>query len=171
LWLRTANRGRPLTKLANKIKVGNSLIDDKNVVPNAFDWHVEFSEVFAQGGFDVVIGNPPYVRNTSLSKDNKDSYGKNYYVADGQYDLYVLFNELALKLTKFNGLIGFIQPNKFISADYGVKTINFIFHNSEVELIKNVSLDKTFEDASVYPYILILHLKIFQYLTYVKKRI
>ena len=61
LWLRTAKIGRPLTKLVDKIKCGNSLIDDKNVVANAFVWEEEFKEVFEQGGFDIVIGNPPYV--------------------------------------------------------------------------------------------------------------
>ncbi len=60
LWLRTARKGRPLTKLADKIKCGNSLIDDKNIVNNAFIWEKEFKEVFEQGGFDIVIGNPPY---------------------------------------------------------------------------------------------------------------
>lgn len=62
LWLRTVERGRKLNKIANNIKVGNSLIDDKTVVANAFVWEEEFPEVFAKGGFDVVIGNPPYVQ-------------------------------------------------------------------------------------------------------------
>ena len=53
LWLRTAKIGRPLTKLVDKIKCGNSLIDDKSVVPNAFVWQEEFKEVFEQGGFPI----------------------------------------------------------------------------------------------------------------------
>ena len=61
LWLRTVESGRKLNKLADKIKVGNSLIDDRSVAEDAFVWEEEFSEVFEQGGFDVVIGNPPYV--------------------------------------------------------------------------------------------------------------
>ncbi|RLA06981.1 MAG: hypothetical protein DRQ51_07595 [Gammaproteobacteria bacterium] len=155
LWLKTADNRRPLTKLANKIKCGNSLIDDKTITENAFNWQAEFPEVFKNGGFDVVIGNPPYVRNTMLSKTDKKFYNKNYFVAHKQYDLYVLFNELALKITKNNARIGFIQPNKFLSADYGINTINFIAHNSDIMKIYNVSLDKVFEDASVYPYVFI----------------
>ncbi|MBL0687165.1 MAG: hypothetical protein JJV94_05010 [Sulfurospirillum sp.] len=67
-----------------------------------------------------------------------------------------------MKLTKVDGLIGFIQPNKFLSADYGINTLNFIVSNSKINLIKNVSLDKTFEDASVYPYIFIFKKKTFK---------
>ena len=139
LWLRTATKGRELTKLADKILCANSLLD----MP------------FEEGTFDVVIGNPPYVRNTALRKEEREFYDKIYFVADKQYDLYVLFNELAIKIGKKDGLIGFIQPNKFLSADYGLNTVNYIIHNAEIVLIKNVSLDKTFEDASVYPYIFI----------------
>lgn len=145
LWLRTAKKGRPLTKLADKILCANSLLD----MP------------FEEGSFDCIIGNPPYVRNTSLSKLEKEVYSTKYFVADGQYDLYVLFNELSLSLAKNSGLIGFIQPNKFLSADYGIKTLNFIVNNSNINIIKNVSLDKIFEDASVYPYIFIFEKKSF----------
>lgn len=63
LWLRTAKKGRKLNTLSNNIKCGNSLIDDPAVAgEKAFNWQQEFPEIFANGGFDVVIGNPPYVR-------------------------------------------------------------------------------------------------------------
>jgi type II restriction/modification system DNA methylase subunit YeeA len=63
LWLRTAQKGRKLTSLNNHIKCGNSLIDDPDVAGDkAFNWEEEFPDVFANGGFDVVIGNPPYVK-------------------------------------------------------------------------------------------------------------
>ena len=94
LWLRTAKRGRPLTKLANKIKVGNSLIDDKTIVPNAFEWHKEFPEVFAQGGFDVVIGNPPYVfARENMNQKDKDYFIAHYQSANYQINTYLLFIE------------------------------------------------------------------------------
>lgn len=145
LWLRTAQRGRALTNLNDKIVCANSLLE----MP------------FSENSFDVVIGNPPYVRNTSLSKEEKDKYSSKYFVAEGQYDLYVLFNELALFLVKEKGFVGFIQPNKFLSADYGLKTLNFIINNSNIHFIKNVSLENTFMDASVYPYIFIIEKKSF----------
>ena len=113
LWLRTAKRGRPLTKLANKIKVGNSLIDDKTVVPNAFDWHAEFPEVFAQGGFDVVIGNPPWGASILT---NQMLYIKNKYpeVTSKSNDSYLFFTLLSLELLKNNGLLGLIIPNSWM---------------------------------------------------------
>ncbi len=63
LWLRTAQKGRKLNTLSNNIKCGNSLIDDPEIAREiAFNWQNEFPEIFKNGGFDVVIGNPPYVR-------------------------------------------------------------------------------------------------------------
>lgn len=68
LWLRTAQKGRKLNTLSNNIKCGNSLIDDPEVAgEKAFNWQKEFPEIFANGGFDVVIGNPPY--GAKVSKD------------------------------------------------------------------------------------------------------
>jgi len=69
---------------------------------------------------------------------------------------------LALKYTKIDGLVGYIQPNKFLSADYGIKTVNFIVKNAEICLINDVSLEDTFLDASVYPYIFIFKKKSFE---------
>ena len=63
LWLRTAEKGRKLSDLNHNIKCGNSLIDDPEIAgEKAFDWKKEFPEIMKAGGFDVVIGNPPYVR-------------------------------------------------------------------------------------------------------------
>ncbi|MDP8201596.1 MAG: N-6 DNA methylase, partial [Candidatus Tenebribacter burtonii] len=62
LWLRTAKRGRKLSDLSNNIKCGNSLIDDPEIAGDkAFNWNIEFPEIMKKGGFDIVIGNPPYV--------------------------------------------------------------------------------------------------------------
>lgn len=156
LWLHTAQKGRKLSTLSNNIKCGNSLIDSPAIAgEKAFCWEKEFPEVFGGGGFDVVIGNPPYVRRTKLDEIQKSFLEKNYFSAYKQYDLYVLFNELSFKILKKNGYVGFIQPNKFISSDYGLKLINLIANSCSIESINNVSLDKVFSDASVYPYIFI----------------
>jgi len=156
LWLRTAQKGRKLNSLNCNIKCGNSLIDDPKVAGDkAFKWEEEFKGVFEKGGFDVVVGNPPYVRRTELPDLQKAFYNDGYYSAYKQYDLYVLFNELAFTKTKRGSLIGFIQPNKFLSAEYGYKICNYIIANGVVLSIYDVSLDKVFDDASVYPYIFI----------------
>src|SRR5690606_25902975 len=79
LWLRTAQLRRKLNDLSSNIKCGNSLIDDKKVAgEKAFKWEEEFSEVFSNGGFDVVIGNPPYVRNESIDPEAKKHF-ENFY--------------------------------------------------------------------------------------------
>jgi len=155
LWLRTAKRGRPLTKLANKIKVGNSLIDDKTVVPNAFDWHAEFSEVFAQGGFDVVIGNPPYV----FARENMNQYEKDYYIekyqsANYQINTYLLFMEQAIKLLSQNGFYGLIVPNAWLMVYSGQGLRKYILDNTQINKIVNLS-GYSFENVSVETIILI----------------
>jgi len=96
LWLRTAQKGRPLTNLADKIKCGNSLISDKSVVENAFVWEEEFKEVFENGGFDVVIGNPPYITFALGKKQEFESkeieYYKNKFPLSSAYKVSSLFN-------------------------------------------------------------------------------
>ena len=69
LWIKTAERGKALTSLDHTIRVGNSIVADPAVHPKAFDWQTAFPEVFKTGGFDVVVANPPYVRQELLSAD------------------------------------------------------------------------------------------------------
>ena len=91
MWLRTAQKGRKLTTLSNNIKCGNSLIDDPEIAgKKAFNWQNEFPEVFKNGGFDVVVGNPPYVK----ARDNEDVNGRKYIESNFRspfkmWDLYV----------------------------------------------------------------------------------
>ena len=94
MWLRTVESGRKLNKLADKIKVGNSLIDDKAVAEDAFVWEEEFSEVFAQGGFDVVIGNPPYVVyiKSTIGVKVLDYVNEEYTYAEYNPNTYALFS-------------------------------------------------------------------------------
>ncbi|MDO8896311.1 MAG: N-6 DNA methylase, partial [Bacteroidales bacterium] len=119
LWLRTAQKGRKLNKLNNNIKCGNSLIDDPEVAgEKAFNWQNEFPEIFANGGFDVVIGNPPY--GAKLEKADKDFLKKNYRITEYNYDTYNFFFELSLKILKENSFLGFITPNTFLVVENGV---------------------------------------------------
>src|SRR5690606_18489505 len=93
LWLRTAQKGRKLTSLNNNIKCGNSLIDDPSVAGDkAFNWQHEFPEVFAKGGFDVIIGNPPYVLcQPSNTNELVLNFYKKFEVASYKIDLFHLF--------------------------------------------------------------------------------
>lgn len=158
LWLRTVEHDRPLTKLAQKIKVGNSLIDDKSVVDNAFEWEKEFPEVFEQGGFDVVIGNPPYVDSESMTKsyaDERKWITKNFQTAKGNWDIFIPFIELGLKILKESNFLSYIIPNKILSAKYGTTIRDFVNEYFCINEIFDLSKNNVFT-VDVYPVILFL---------------
>ncbi|MEI8192453.1 MAG: N-6 DNA methylase [Flavobacteriia bacterium] len=157
LWLRTAQQGRRLSNLSNNIKCGNSLIDDPAIAGDkAFNWHNEFPEVFAKGGFDVVIGNPPYVRQELLGQKQKDFFSEKYKnVFNGTADLYVYFYDLSILILRSNGLLGFITPNKWMERKYGFELRNYLI-NLDILQIVNFGELKIFEDASTEPEITIL---------------
>ncbi|MEI6711953.1 MAG: DNA methyltransferase [bacterium] len=80
LWLKSAQKGKKLLTLDNNIKCGNSLIDDPTVAGDkAFNWNTEFADIMGSGGFDVIVGNPPYVRNTALQNKEKDYLSQSYF--------------------------------------------------------------------------------------------
>ncbi len=159
LWLRTVESGRKLNKLADKIKVGNSLIDDKSVADDAFVWEEEFSEVFEQGGFDVVIGNPPYIRVQGLKanyKNETEYYEEIYKSATGKYDIYALFIEKSFTILNKSGKLSFILPHKFLIADFGYGVRGFLAQNKAVEKLLHFGSEMVFQDASAYTCILTL---------------
>lgn len=157
LLLKIAEKKKRLPILQQNIKNGNSLIDDGSVAGDkAFNWSIEFEEIMKGGGFDVIIGNPPYVRNTELPSTDKTFYSRFYQSTEKQYDLYILFIERAISLLKPDGLFGYIIPNKILSADYGIKLREMILENCEILKITDVSDIPVFKDAATYPVILIL---------------
>ncbi|HMA62197.1 MAG TPA: DNA methyltransferase, partial [bacterium] len=105
LWLKSANKNKPLANLDDNIKCGNSLIDDPEVAGDkAFDWEAEFPEIMDAGGFDVVIGNPPYIRTQYLLSEDKNYFSQNYNSAEyGGYDIYSIFVEKGYSLLSKNG--------------------------------------------------------------------
>jgi type I restriction-modification system DNA methylase subunit len=155
LWLRTAQKGRKLNKLNNNIKCGNSLIADPEVAGDkAFNWQDEFSEIFTKGGFDVVIGNPPYVRQ-ELFKDIKPSLEKEYACYNSIADLYTYFIELGIKLMSKKGYFSFILPNKFMRANYGKEIREVILREANIDLIFDFDDYPVFDDATTYPIIFV----------------
>ena len=147
---------RRLPNLLENIKCGNSLIDDAKVSERSFNWNAQFPEIFRAGGFDIVVGNPPYVRSQLLNPEDKKYFEKNYFSASNQYDIYILFIEKAILNLKKNGLIGFITPNKFLVSDYGLKLREFIFENTNLKYILDVSQLEVFDGIGTYPIIFIL---------------
>ena len=135
LWLRTAHKDRKLSNLNDNIKCGNSLIDDPEVAgAKAFDWAKEFPDIMKNGGFDVVIGNPPYVfgGNVGITDDEKEFFNKNYKTSVGKINLFTLFIEKSFNLLKEHGEFAFIIPNTFLrvtsyheSRKYFIENFNF----------------------------------------------
>jgi type I restriction-modification system DNA methylase subunit len=154
LWLRTAQPRRKLNDLSSNIKCGNSLIDSRSVAGNkAFHWQTEFPEIFKKGGFDVVIGNPPYVRQ-ELFGEIKPYLEKHYKVYDGVSDLFAYFYEKAFQIMTKNGVFGFIS-NTFDKTKAANQLRAFL--TSETNFINYVDFTEVqiFEGATTYPIILI----------------
>ena len=154
LWLRTAKPHRKLNSLNENIKCGNSLISDPAIAgEKAFNWQEQFPKVFEKGGFDVVIGNPPYLRVQGLRENHqKESvfYEHNFVSATGRFDFYVLFIEKGFSLLNKNGVLSFILPHKFINADFGIGIRNYIYDSKALNNLVSFGAEQVFSDASVY---------------------
>jgi type II restriction/modification system DNA methylase subunit YeeA len=154
LWLKTAKKTEPLQNLDNNIKCGNSLVDNSEFAGNkAFKWGEEFKDIIGQGGFDIVIGNPPYVRQ-ELFSNIKPYLEKSYEVYTGVSDLYVYFFEKGLKLLKEGGYFAFIVSNKFLKAGYGKKLTKYLQMNYKIVEIIDFGDLQIFEGATTYPCII-----------------
>ena len=129
---------------------------------NAFDWASSdgFETIIAEGGFDAVIGNPPYVRIQilkSTTPEQVDFLRRFYQTARrGNYDVYVVFVERSLSLLKRSGRLGFILPNKFMSAEYGAGLREILASNRCVDEIVNFGAEQVFSGATTYTAILLL---------------
>ena len=130
---------RALPDLGSNIKCGNSLIgpdyyegrqlsmdfidDEERYRVNAFNWKAAFPQIFTAGGFDAVIGNPPYIRIQAMQEwapTEVEFYKQKYTAASkGNYDIYVVFVEKGLSLLNKNGRLGLILPTSFSMHEYG----------------------------------------------------
>lgn len=157
LWLRTAQKGRKLNKLNNNIKCGNSLIDDPEVAgEKAFNWQKEFPEIFARGGFDVVIGNPPYVQLQSMGEMSDLLKNSGYETFDKGADLYCLFTERGYTLLRNGGMLSFIMPNKWMLVSYG-KPLRKFLSKTGLRQILNFGDVQFFQEATTYVCIFVTH--------------
>lgn len=156
LWLRTAQPKRKLTSLNNNIKCGNSLIESKSVVGDkAFNWKESFPEVFEKGGFDVIIGNPPYVfARDNFRQEEKDYFVSKYVSAKYQINTYLLFMEKTVHILKDNGIHGLIIPNSWLMMYSGEGLRKFLLETNKLNQIINLA-GYSFETASVETVILL----------------
>ncbi len=133
LWLKSAVRGKKLETLDNNIKCGNSLIDDPAVAGDkAFNWNTEFADIMASGGFDVIVGNPPYTYRNSISEKERKYFKDRFLSNEGNFDLYKFFIEKLAHVCKRNGYSSFIVPNTFLSALTYKKLRDVIINEFEV---------------------------------------
>ncbi|TAE25517.1 MAG: restriction endonuclease subunit M [Candidatus Kapaibacterium sp.] len=147
LWLKTANKGKELTDLDGNIKCGNSLVDDPRVAgAAAFDWQVQFASVMEQGGFDVIVGNPPYVDIKALPNELVKHFFSKFTTASNRINLYSLFLEKALHLQRDRGYLSFIIPNSLL--------LNSSYKLLREQIIGGINTiikmpDNVFEEANV----------------------
>ncbi len=156
LWLRTAQPKRKLTSLNNNIKCGNSLIESKSIAgEKGFNWKEQFSEVFDKGGFDVIIGNPPYVfARDNFRQEEKDYFVSKYVSAKYQINTYLLFMEKTVNLLREGGIHGLIIPNSWLMMYSGEGLRKFLLETNKLNQIINLA-GYSFETASVETVILL----------------
>jgi len=166
LLLRAVAKREVLPSLKENVRVGNSLISgseaelrpyfgDSWEQKRPFNWERVFPDIVARGGFDVVIGNPPYVRIQSLGRDEADYYYDKYDSAFGSFDIYVPFIERGLKLLRPGGWLGYITSGKFLKAVYGKRLQALLLRQATVETIVDLSAQRVFAEATTYPTIMI----------------
>jgi len=145
-----------LPNLKDNIKNGNSLIDDSKIAGDkAFNWHAQFPEVFREGGFDVVIGNPPYIRVDEIPFKDKEYFSKIYETPLGKFDIYFIFIEKGYLILKNGGKLGFIVPNRFLVGETGKNLRDLLLTKSKIKRLLDLSELKVFRDANVHPIIMI----------------
>jgi len=148
LWLKTANKHSQLTALDDNIKCGNSLIDDPAVAgEKAFKWDEGFPVIMQDGGFDVVIGNPPY--GATLIKAEKIFFTDKYETAQYNFDTYIFFMELSFRLVRNDSYVGLTTPNTYLVTENSVRIRKLLFiENTIVNLLEAFNV---FPDAVVEP--------------------
>ncbi|MGB7575295.1 MAG: N-6 DNA methylase, partial [Thermodesulfobacteriota bacterium] len=165
---------RALPDLGSNIKCGNSLIgpdfyqgkqmnllDNEEVYQiNAFNWEKEFPEIMKRGGFDVVIGNPPYIRIQTMKEwapSEVEIYKEHYASASkGNYDIYVVFVERGLSLLNKSARLGFILPHKFFNAQYGEGLRDLLAEGKHLSEVVHFGDQQVFAGATNYTCLLFL---------------
>jgi hypothetical protein len=172
--LRFDPHARVLPDLGDNIKCGNSLIGpdfyqstqstfldlEEARRVNAFDWHAAFPAIMGAGGFDAVIGNPPYIRIQAMKEwapSEVELYKQRYVAASkGNYDIYVVFVEKGLSLLNENGRLGFILPHKFFNAQYGEPLRGLIAQGKHLSHVVHFGDEQVFAGATTYTCLLFL---------------
>lgn len=143
----------------NKITIEIEEIKTNAIYKNAFEWRFEFPEVLNNSGdyegFNLIIGNPPYISALELKKSLPELAYKqmkiDYETAKGTVDLFIYFFERGIKLIKENSPLSYITPNRYLSASYGEASREFLFKQTQIIEIVDYSHVRVFKEASTYP--------------------
>jgi adenine-specific DNA-methyltransferase len=145
------NAKEKLETAINEKKLEIQNLNDNPIYANAFEWRFEFPEVLDDKGnfigFDVVIGNPPYISVKELDKNQKDIFIEKYFTAKEQFDLYNLFIEKSIEISKENAINSLIIPDSFLGRSSFKTSRKLLFEKTK--LLKIIHLDKVFDDANV----------------------
>lgn len=148
LWLKTARSTEPLQNLDKNIKNGNSLIDDPEIAgKKAFNWNNEFNEIMGNGGFDVIIGNPPYIKEYVNKLAFNGLKNKPYY--QGKMDIWTYFGCIAIDLLKEGGYLSFIAPNNWVTNTGASIFRNKILSEGQIVSYFDFGDFKVFKDAGI----------------------
>ncbi|OPY17370.1 MAG: Type IIS restriction enzyme Eco57I [Syntrophus sp. PtaB.Bin075] len=176
LWMHTASAGKPLSSLDRNIRCGNSLVgpdfyanrqpdlfsEDERERINAFDWKETFPGIFDQGGFDCVIGNPPYVKLQNFRRvqssvaeyllEARRADGAPLYASTrtGNFDLYLPFIEKGLDLLRPDGRMGYIAPNVWMMNEYGRGLRAVVKRNRRLDRWVDFKSFQVFDEAITY---------------------
>jgi len=157
LLLQISEKGERLPLLQNNIKVGNSLVDDFSISDKAFKWEEKFPEIMKEGGFDIIIGNPPYVKeytNREIFEPVKLTKLGKYY--QGKMDIWYLFASLSIDLLKENGLHSFIAQNNWITSFGASKLREKILRETQIISFLDFGDYKVFPEADIQTMIYVL---------------
>ncbi len=162
---------RALPDLGNNIKCGNSLIgpdfyaqqmnlldDEERLRLNAFDWQAEFPEIMQAGGFDAVIGNPPYLAGREWEETLRlqRPYFKNVYSCmTDQYDIYALFIQKSIELLRPDGRFGFITPTTWLNNEHYISLREWLVEIVSIERLGDYRDANVFPTATVLPIVII----------------
>lgn len=164
------NRQHLLPSLMSNIRCGNSLVGtdfhengghtpQERIASNPFDWSSNtngFGAILAKGGFDAIVGNPPYIRIQNLDSAQVEYFNSRYQAATGKYDIYVFFIEQAAQLLQEKGILGMILPNKFLTASYGAGVRSLITKRMLLYGIVDFTASQVFDQATTYTCLLFL---------------
>jgi len=145
----------------NKLSKEIEEIKSNAIYKNALEWRFEFPEVLNNDGdfegFDVVIGNPPYIQLQKLNDTIKTALEQQHYKTFTKTgDIYQLFYEKGVQLLKESGHLGYITSNKWMRTDYGSVTRNFLATNCNTKLVVDFGMAQMFNSATTYTNILLL---------------